>query len=1512
MKKERKKRRAWKQSLKRGFAGMGAFLIAALPILDPLVVQAAESVAEIHADTNEDLWKSNTSWTKISDNIWQLDASRIETTGNLKVKTKGYLNDTGNGTQVLDYVEADGILSPGDGSTLTLYYDREAAGGIGQINGRTVGMKVVFSEIEGLECNGETVDGLGHCPVVEHFADLGVQMHKSGIIINENFWKGYTQHGIYSMKETYTLYYVDTGEVISQKGAHMTANSLNEGEGIQYYTQEAEVGNLMTTLRSDHNLSNEGYGDWIGRNNDFVDLNHDPSFTKNSVSFELCTDEPSFRMYSGSGDYWHTYTVAPLVASIPDDPQKVGVTGDGLDVDQFEDVAMGQELTFEVRQKVQHLGITGSLAYKQFALIDQLPEELTYQSAGVYYTMPDGTQQWLGEDAVQITESNGLVRAELTADYLNGGEGKMPYAMEVYTLQVKATVNEKAALKDQFLNEGWSVVNHKDQEHETVPVTPIDPALSIDKSVEKDTVNVQDEDTYTLVATQTVNGGMAKNVYLKDVLKQEGVKYVKDSFQVLGKDGKDITKNCVITVAKDNRSVTIQTKQNLLYNEKIQVKYRVLFEDPKLAGQTVHNTATTGADNTPEVTDDEDVKVLKPELSITKESPKYEYKVGDKVEYTVKVTQTVDGAIARNVKVSDLSLPDGLKVKDAKASGVADVKLTKEGTGWKVSAPNLKKGETITVTFDCIAEESVNAKETVNTAKASADNSDPKEDQEEVYVNSAELAIDKKVSKEEWKVGDTVDYTVSVSNTKDASIANNVVISDITLPEGLTLTGETKLTGVPATVNRPIRNDKKVHGEVKEEAVTSSISKDEKSNSWIAKISALPSGVTAKVTFQCTVTEAINGMEIINTAHAKADNAGDVKDDAKIWINSPGLEINKIADNKKAKVGEVVTYTLVVRNNQAGTVARNVVIDDTVDKASEPYVKLQKNSIVLLDSNGNKIEDAKISVKGNYFKIETGKNLVNPENNYQIWDLENSKKPLDGGKWNSLGLESETLLTVEYQVKIVSENAAGAEIHNVATANSDENIPVEDEETVIVNGPHLDVEKTSDKKAYTVDEIAEYEITVRQTREGYTAKDVVVKDEFDRGDLAILADSIKVQVNKKDITPKSVTLNERNNGYVIETGVDLSDTDKMVITYQVKFKEAALEADKDEAFVNTVVAKGSNTNPSEDDNKVIVTKKDAALDLRKQSDKTEYQVGEIGEYTLKVYQLIDGATAKQVVVRDAFVEEGMTIIPDSIKVLMNGKEIPPEAVQLNEIGNGYDIETGLDLTAQDELLICYQVKFEKAFSEGVTNKAKAESENTNPAEDDNTVKVMESEPDLSVEKASDKSEYQVGETGKYEIVVKQTVPYAIAKEIVVKDIFDKEGMVIDEKSVKVFLNDKELEVKSLKLNDQKNGYEIETGTDLTDQDVLKVTYDVKFEKAVEGNKTTNVVKVKGSNTPEREDKVTVAVGTPSAETPSTPKGTPGNPPKTGDRVVLGGIILALLTSLGAVGFVIYKKRKNAA
>lgn len=610
MKKERKKRRAWKHSLKRGLAGMGAFIMAALPVLDPLVVQAAESVSEIHADTNEDLWKSNASWTSISDNIWQLDPNRIETTGSLTVKTKGYLSDTGNGTQVLDYVEADGILSPGDGSTLTLYYDREAAGGIGQINGRTVGMKVVFSEIEGLECNGETVDGLGHCPVVEHFADLGAQMHKSGIIINENFWKGYTQHGIYSMKETYTLYYADNGEVISQKGAHMTANSLNIGEGIRYWTEDQEVGDLKTTIRSDHNLINNGYGRWEGQNNDFVDLNHDPSFTKNSVSFELCTDEPTFTMYSDSGDYWHTYTVAPLVASIPDNPHKVGVTGEGLDVDNFENVAMGQELTFEVRQKVQHLGITGSLAYKQFALIDQLPEELTYKGASVYYTMPDGTQQWLGEDAVQIIESNGLVRAELTENYLQGGEGRMPYAMETYTLQVKAKVNEKAALKDRFENTGWSVVNHKDQEQETVPVTPVAPALSIVKSVEKDTVNVKDEDSYTLVATQTVNGGMAKNVYLKDALKQEGVKYVKDSFQVLDKDGKDITKNCVITVGGDNRSVTIQTKQNLLYNQKITVKYRVLFEDNKLAGQTVQNTATTGADNAPEVTDDENVKVL--------------------------------------------------------------------------------------------------------------------------------------------------------------------------------------------------------------------------------------------------------------------------------------------------------------------------------------------------------------------------------------------------------------------------------------------------------------------------------------------------------------------------------------------------------------------------------------------------------------------------------------------------------------------------------------------------------------------------------------------------------------------------------------------------------------------------------------------------------------------------------------------------------------------------------------
>ena len=75
------------------------------------------------------------------------------------------------------------------------------------------------------------------------------------------------------------------------------------------------------------------------------------------------------------------------------------------------------------------------------------------------------------------------------------------------------------------------------------------------------------------------------------------------------------------------------------------------------------------------------------------------------------------------------------------------------------------------------------------------------QDDAEVYVNTAVLSIEKSFqnpylaagdgrAENEFRVGEQVNYQVTVNNLQKGSIARNLVISDLSLPEGLALDGE--------------------------------------------------------------------------------------------------------------------------------------------------------------------------------------------------------------------------------------------------------------------------------------------------------------------------------------------------------------------------------------------------------------------------------------------------------------------------------------------------------------------------------------------------------------------------------------------------------------------------------------------------------------------------------------------------------------------------------------------------
>lgn len=1127
-------------------------------VSNSLNVQAAENVNYLDFKTSNGLWDINRQWTSVNENA---NLTKVESSG-LSQKA-----DTGS----LIYLEAPGILGyPDTSSWIKVTYDN-----IGTIGGRSVSAQVYFQRFYGKkDTHALGAEWGDHCSTYNDIRGC-VDMEKSGVAVNKCFWHGFSQHDIYAMEEDYHLYFTDTGEGISCKGAYLTASSLNLGEAIRYNTEGQDAGNLNTYLRSDHQLKNSGYGTWTGVSNDFPDDPKADDYTKNSVCFQLCTDNPSFFMYSEGCDYWHTFNVSPLGATVPEDAKKVGINSAGVQVDSFKDVSIGETLQFDVSQKVEYLGITGAVRYQSVTLVDELPKELSYVDAGV----TDDAGNWLNSGQVTIAENNGTVTASLTEDYLKNG---MSYTGETYHLKVHAKLNDNVVDRVKFNNQGYSIVNGKKSSVKTVEVSAKEPKLSIQKTAEKN-----------------------------------------------------------------------------------------------------------------------------------------EWRVGEDVTYNIVVNQTVSGAAAKNVVISDVSLPDGLA------------------------------------------------------------------------LSSASDAV-------------TVDYPKTWTDISGAK--HQTGISTAKTGNGFTVTLDRLYANAPVTLR-----------------------------------------------VKCTATEPVNGKEVVNSAWAKGDNVKTpVEARAKVYINSPGVHIDKECDKEYAKPGDMISYTLSVDNNTIGTLARNVVITDTIETDG---LKLQKNSIVLMDKDGNPIEDANITVKGNSFCIETGRKMICPDGNYQILDKE--KGDSDGGKLNPEGIIKEEAFTVEYQASATKKIEEGGVLDNKATVTCDEGTKDEDEAEVPVNGAVLDIRKMSNKSIYQVGETGHYKLTIRETRESLTAQAVTVTDAFAAEGMTIDESSIKAELNGEAFEPESVVLNDTRNGFTVTTGKDLTDSDKLIISYDVSFDAVT----PGESYVNTATAKGKNTKEVKDRNEILADNGETPkLVIDKKVEKEQVKVGETDKYEIKVQEENHYVTAKNVVIRDSFDKDGAAYIRDTLKILdKKGNDITSDVLIQYE-KNGFTIETRKDLGWNEFFTVTYEMEYTDVSlaNQTLMNKASAVADNADEVVAAAKIQITPDAPELSVKKEATAKELHVGDTNIYTIKVMETKEGETARNVVIGDSFAQDGAEYVQDSLKVTDQNGET-VPGMMAVFEKDSFYIKTGRNLSYNQYLLVTYQVKYTVLPDGGKITNTATSYADNADKKKDQSTVSV-----------------------------------------------------
>ena len=787
----------------------------------------------------------------------------------------------------------------------------------------------------------------------------------------------------------------------------------------------------------------------------------------------------------------------------------------------------------------------------------------------------------------------------------------------------------------------------------------------------------------------------------------------------------------------------------------------------------------------------------------------------------------------------------------------------------------------------------------------------------ETVAETADPTVSKESSQFEWQVGDKVDYTIRIGNTNPNSIADNVTVTDASLPKGM----------IPDAGSITIRSEYE-----REEAKAASGAPEDRDIMKDADIQYTETGFTitipklyreetAVITLTCTAQEkatydtvtgqwadclekenpektltCVNGEVIDNTVSVTATLMlpdTPPEDEERVWVNTPHLTIKKSAEKKEYEVGEVIKYTLEITNDHEGTLARDLAITDQIETEG---VRIIEGSIHLKDETGASYDLGKKAGKEadppyvllpdeKSFTITTGMNLRHDgESPFEKQEDINDRvhhKELEGlseEEWNSPLTHTKFIVT--YEAKVEKEPDKTNQIINVATAKGSNTEEVKDPEVVYLKSPVIQIEKESDKDVYQKGETGQYTLTVTQTREDRTAVHVVIKDgwqEEDKEKAEIKTDTIKTYFNGTEFTP--VSIQAEKDSFVIETGKDLTVKDTLTVTYEVLF----LSDTRADTVTNIAKAKADNAY-AEIDLEIPLTQVTSSLSARKTSDPASGTVVKQGQQIVYFIDVRNDSdeTMQDVLVRDeipaftSYVEgsasdhgmvrtigekEYITFVIDTLRAgsthtvsfaVTVDEGTDPEEVIVNtaEVRETGEAEKNEEGSIPDTL-------WEDAFQPTNTTTHPL----SNWAVDTNIVRLEA--PDIKITKKAEQEKVDIGEDISWVIRVEQTVPGNKVNHLIVEDLGLPEGVEIDLSTIRVDgknISEKEAVEKDSKeicLVKTENGFQI-VYPELSG--VSEITFKSKvISETLKGKKVKNTVTAVSDETPLKKATATVKI-----------------------------------------------------
>ncbi|MED2491780.1 DUF11 domain-containing protein [Bacillus thuringiensis] len=538
----------------------------------------------------------------------------------------------------------------------------------------------------------------------------------------------------------------------------------------------------------------------------------------------------------------------------------------------------------------------GNVTSQNIIFTDILPDGTTFISGTL--TNDSGTQQ-IGNPAsgIQIGNINPNGTAVISLNVLVTNIPSINPISNFSSIQFEHVIDpsQPSALQTAVSN--------------TVSTTINSAVVTTTKSVDKSIISVGDTLTYTTTITNTGNTP-ATNITFTSAI-PPSTTFVPDSITIngiqqlgaqpaLGVNIPNIAPGETVTVTFQVNVISVPPSSSIMGNDTILYSYTV---DP-------NGTPATTSTSTNIVTN----PVLDAMIMMIKSVDQTLVTLGDTITYTTILTNN-GNTNATNITFTDL-IPDGTTfiTDSVTIDGITQIGLN-PNTGITIGA--IAPNSSISIAFQVTATSTPVQNPIANSASASytfiADPNAPivsrNVTSNTVFttINTATILSLKQVDKSFSRIGDTLTYTVALTNNGNSS-AQNVIFTD-TMPSGTTFIANTfSINGVPQSGADPSNG---------------------------VNIGTITAGTTVTVSFQVTVTSLPTENPIVNFSSTSyqlvspPDTETSISNPVSTQIKEAILSMTKNESVSFADIGQTAFYTTSI-TNVGNTDATNIVFTDVL------------------------------------------------------------------------------------------------------------------------------------------------------------------------------------------------------------------------------------------------------------------------------------------------------------------------------------------------------------------------------------------------------------------------------------------------------------------------------------------------------------------------------------------------------------------------------------------------------